>query len=116
MLIRTSFLIFFTLLLSITMSNTLSAQLALPLADSDSLILTTAVPTLDKKVSYPDLETLILQSDTPNSTFSIQKNQVYSQYGFFCKQEAIRDKKTNIPVRVRLGCLQTVNQKEYGRN
>lgn len=114
MQIKTSFLIFFALLIS-TMSKTLFAQLALPVADSDSLTLTT-VPIIDKDISFPDLESLILQKDTPASTFSIQKNHVYSQYGFFCKQEALRDKKTTVPVRIRLGCLQTVNQKEYGRN
>ena len=115
MQIKTSFLIFFALFIS-TMGNTLIAQLALPSADSESLTLTTAVLTIDKKATYPDLETLILQKDAPQGAFSIQKNHVFSEYGFMCKQEAKRDKQTKIPVRMRLGSLDAVNYKEYGRN
>lgn len=115
MQIKTSFLIFFALLIS-TMGNTLFAQLALTSPDSESLTLTTTIPSVDKNVSYPDLETLILQKDAPKDAFSIQKNHVYSQYGFMCKEEAKRDKKTGIPVRMRLGSLDAVNTKEYGRN
>jgi len=115
MQIKTSLPIFLALLIS-AMSNTICAQLVLPSADNEKLTLTTIIPAIDKDISYPDLETLILQKDVPQDVFSIQKNLVYSQYGFMCKQEAKRDKQTKIPVRMRLGTLDAVNQKEYGEN
>jgi hypothetical protein len=115
MQIKIRLLIFFAFFIS-SMSHTLFGQLALPSSERNNLTLTSTVPTLNKKVAYPDLETLILQKDVPQDVFTIQKNHVYSQYGFMCKQEAKRDKQTKIPVRMRLGTLDAVNTKEYGRN
>lgn len=111
MQIKISLLLF--LFFTLGMCKSLFAQLSLPASESDTLTLLN-IPAIENKTSFPELEALILETESRNTTFSIRKNHVYNQYGFFCKQEASRDKKTTIPVRIRLGCLQTVNQKEYG--
>jgi len=68
------------------------------------------------KQEFPSLSSVLLAKQKPVNTVTFEKDYVVSCYGFFCKQEVKRDKKTTVPVRMRLGTLQDVNRKEYGKN
>ncbi len=68
------------------------------------------------KQEFPSLSSILLAKQKPVSTVTFEKDYVVNCYGFFCKQEVKRDKKTSLPVRMRLGTLQDVNNKEYGKN
>jgi hypothetical protein len=61
-------------------------------------------------------KTPILVSAIPNRTYFIQNkvapNYYTIQTGFFCNQERALEKKTKIPLRVRLGSLSYTEQLE----
>jgi hypothetical protein len=42
----------------------------------------------------------------------VQPNQVVNNWGFFCKQEWKFEKATKIPLKIRLGSLETTNKLE----
>ena len=56
-----------------------------------------------EKQEFPSLSSFLLDKNNSSSPVSFQKDYVFNCYGFFCKQEAKRDQKSSIPVRMRLG-------------
>jgi len=112
MLSRISILVFLFMFLSL--QSELKAQLSVIASDSLTLITVSEIKT---ETVYPDLNQTMLDTEvTTLSKLSIDKDHVYNtHFGFFCKQEAKRDKKSKVPVRLRLGTLDQVNRKEYGQ-
>jgi len=89
----------------------LRAQLTMPSFD-----IMYTVPVISRDTIYPGLSSILLDNQFHSEQKSfISKDNVYNtHFGFFCKQEAKRDKSTGVPIRMRLGTLQEVNGKEYG--
>ncbi len=103
----------FVFIFSLIFISELSAQLTVQPSDTLTLI---SAPIMEQQLAYPDLQSIFLDTETNTaSIMSIDKDHVYNtHFGFFCKQEAKRDKKSKVPVRMRLGTLDQVNRKEYG--